>query len=328
MNRHGQIAVTPETHFANMVVPRFFPIKAEVWNRHGATAGGFIAYMIQSTRLADLQVNPDAITKRMVRRAMAPASVLRSVLEEYAAVRNKAIVVEKTPGHELCLETLLEWFPNAKFVWVIRDGRDAVLSMRDMPWGANSLWELCVRWRHSMVEALSFEMKHPERVFRARYEALVDNPERELVPLHAFLGVSFDCRQLHPEQMSDVIPPYEKGWKRKANEAIDPRRAQAWRRRASAKDLLLMNCLMGGLLEKLGYSDCSVARFGPHALILRTLADVSLGLMLQRHIFPATRALYQIGRDSIGVIRRMRRASHRMLWAAPCWASATEQIPM
>ena len=43
-------------------------------------------------------------------------------------------VVEKNPNHTWIAETLLSVFPDAKFVMIVRDGRDTALSLSEKPW--------------------------------------------------------------------------------------------------------------------------------------------------------------------------------------------------
>lgn len=43
-------------------------------------------------------------------------------------------VIEKNPNHTWIAETLLEAFPDARFVMIIRDGRDTALSLFEKPW--------------------------------------------------------------------------------------------------------------------------------------------------------------------------------------------------
>jgi len=57
----------------------------------------------------------------------------KSIQREYSIYSNKAkkpIVLEKSPGHELNVRIVVRIFPDAKWIHVVRDGRDVTLSIR------------------------------------------------------------------------------------------------------------------------------------------------------------------------------------------------------
>lgn len=294
LNRHSQIAVTPETHFAIEMVHRFSSDWLELCDRPGATPEPFIRYLLYHTRLSDLRLDPAAVTTRLGEQALTPSNVFRCIMEEYAAVRTKPRVAEKTPGHVLHLEELFGWYPNAKFIWVVRDGRDVVRSVRQLPWMSDPWWKICFRWRRNVSEALRFQRTHPGIMHAVRYEALLRDPEREVRRLHDFLAIPFEPQQLRETPTSDVIPEWEIPWKSKANQPIDTSRAGAWHREASDRELCHLNCIMGRYLKKLGYPNTSVMRFGPQAVLLSVLVDLGFGLMLGKHVYRFARPLYRL----------------------------------
>lgn len=224
LDRHSEVAVPPETHFAARVVPYAFPESSKISSGIEALPVQAVRDLLHRTPLNDLKLDPAAVIMRLRGCPASPATLLRSVLEEYAARRNKPKVAEKTPGHELYVEQLSAWFPQARFVWIVRDGRAVVKSQRRMHWIHEPIWQLSLHWRRSAIQALRFEAAHPDNIFRVRYEDLLRDPHRTLGPLHRFLGIRLEPQQLRPNGPSGVIPACENGWKMKANQPIDVRR--------------------------------------------------------------------------------------------------------
>lgn len=114
----------------------------------------------------------------------------------------KARWVEKTPKHVVCLGYLLGAFPNARFIHVIRDGRDVACSLRNHPKAAfrngkivplntNNPIPKCIdRWVHDTSAGLAYR-GHP-RLLEVRYEALVADPSATVRTVCEFLGEAFD----------------------------------------------------------------------------------------------------------------------------------------
>jgi hypothetical protein len=116
---------------------------------------------------------------------------------------------EKTPWNVLEFDALLEMLPGARFVEVVRDPRAVV----------NSMLNVAARYRQRGLEPLDFianlnsiiqtlikainagyaaYQKHPDRVFRLKYEDLVLSPEPTTRKLFDHLGIEWDSRVLFP----------------------------------------------------------------------------------------------------------------------------------
>lgn len=110
--------------------------------------------------------------------------------------RASAVFCEKTPQHVLSLPALATWFPHAKFVHIVRDGRDAFASARRHPNVPQRLnvryfaryWRKCVRSRLDLGQ-------HP-RIVDVKYEDLCAAPEAVGAFVMNFLGLPFHTSQL------------------------------------------------------------------------------------------------------------------------------------
>lgn len=100
--------------------------------------------------------------------------------------------VEKTPLHIHCLPRILEWFPEGKFLLIIRDGRDVACSIRDR---TGSLTGGVERWVEDNLAGRPF-WEHPN-VHCLRYERLVSDFDGTLGRVAEFLGESFEENMRH-----------------------------------------------------------------------------------------------------------------------------------
>jgi hypothetical protein len=87
-------------------------------------------------------------------------------------------------------------------------------------------------------------------IYKVYYENLLHEPQSELMKLHDFLGVDFEPGQLDPHHHTEVVPRWERGWKEKATQEIDPTQAGTWRQKADKKQVRLDELPLGALSEK------------------------------------------------------------------------------
>ncbi len=188
----------------------------------------------------------------------------------------KTVLVEKTPRHVHAMETIAALLPAARFIYLVRDGRDVAISlMRRSP----SLEAGIERWLTDNNAALAAMERFPERVVVLRYEDLVADPAASLGALCDFLGVPYDEAMLRYHEI-------ERSWFVGKEEAALPvaeltggkrhlaRRERqigqplfnaggAWRE-LSPDDQRRLNEAMGPLLARFGYAGAAplLARFG------------------------------------------------------------------
>ena len=239
LDRHSEIAVTPETAFYDEIVPNLRPGDGAHLRQ---LLGGW-------TRPAELGLNVD----RVVRHCgpdPSPLHLLGGMLELYARDRGKAHCGEKTPQHLRHVPRILADFPNARVLCLLRDGRDVVLSLRSMPWRPEN-WSAVDAWLDAVRLSELFAAQYPACFLVVRYEDLVAQPEKTLVSVMDFLGLPFEAGGLVPGP-PDVVLRRSLEWKGLALGPIDRNLAQ--HRRRSAGDLDLLNDVLGPVLKRLGYS--------------------------------------------------------------------------
>src|SRR5262249_17026447 len=133
------------------------------------------------------------------------ARLVSGIFDAYGEENHKPFVGNKTPDFVRQIPTLRMLWPAAKFVHLIRDGRDVCLSLinwkrkaakmakRFSTWAddpvppAAEFWKWHVRLGREAGRELGREL-----YYEVRYEALVAQPEQECVKLCAFLGVPYE----------------------------------------------------------------------------------------------------------------------------------------
>jgi protein-tyrosine sulfotransferase len=188
----------------------------------------------------------------------------------YRLARGRRRWAEKTPLNVRYIDWILERFPEARFVHVIRDGRDVVCSMRQHPdrrW-VDGAWEkvhrplsldqYARRWVLD-TEAGIAHRGHP-RYLEVRYEDLVQDPVSVLGDLLDDLGETLDPAILvEPDtgtSASDAAAPQmASGTRHHAGTAISTRSMGRWRTDLTPEERALVQGIAGATLTRLGYPD-------------------------------------------------------------------------
>jgi hypothetical protein len=105
--------------------------------------------------------------------------------------------LEKTPAHSLWIREILDLFPDARFINIIRDGRDVVASLlaasksweNDFTHYAFSAARLWTKYVRAVERAR--ELVPKENFFDVRYEDLRRNPSEKLAMISRFLNLDW-----------------------------------------------------------------------------------------------------------------------------------------
>jgi hypothetical protein len=251
LGRHSALSMTPETFFMRMVDTKRPPQQF--------THEKLLDQLFDFSLTADLHLDRERMMQRFRQFSASYSALFRCVLEEYLAEHGagKSRIGEKTPRHLENVQTLLEWFPEARIVCIVRDGRDVALSLLNMPWNNEPrLRGVCLEWMRMLKLAEKWRGRYPQQFMMMRYEDLLDRPRDMLEQVDQFLGLAFEEQQLDPHfRPPNVVPASELGWKGQALEIVDPSRKATWKKKATAEQLVIMNTLMGDSLQRMGYGE-------------------------------------------------------------------------
>jgi hypothetical protein len=190
------------------------------------------------------------------------ADGLRLAFRLYARHHGKPRYGDKTPIHVLHVPLLADGFPEARFVHVIRDGRDVASSYLEQSFGPSTVAEAAIRWKRAIRRGRrGGRGLGPARYRELRYEELVEDPELHLRDVCAFLDLGFDPAMLryHEEDRVAAERPHYR------NVARPPTRGlRDWRREMSPDAVATFEAIAGGVLKDLGYPR-GAGRLGPEA---------------------------------------------------------------
>ena len=206
LGAHGELAVTPETHFLKRVDAEGL-LHAEGIDDFE----GFWSRYTGAWTFTDLGVEPGRVRALIESESggggPTPRGVFRAVLRAYGEAQGKRRVGEKTPGHHAYLGTLFGWFPEARVIEIRRDPRAVVASKLKSPWAkrrATGAGGRGVRGRslhraavHAEEWSAAYERNLPPwrddpRVCCVSYESLTEDPLEVLRVVCGHVGVGLD----------------------------------------------------------------------------------------------------------------------------------------
>lgn len=248
LSRHPRMAISGETHFLTLVYQerrrRAFGDLRQPENRRRLIQ----AYL--ATRRGQRQIGRGSaqLEERASREGDSWPSMFAAILKEHAESQGKARWGEKTPQHARFTETLLEWFPDAAILHVLRDPRDVVASLLRRPFASASVVVNARSWLRLNQAARRSSGRPGYRM--VRYEELVAQPEEKLREICRFLGEEYAPAMLLPEQ--EQIER-SSGMDR-FRTALTAERLGAWRQELSLAEAAQIEWVLGEQMEAFGYA--------------------------------------------------------------------------
>lgn len=136
----------------------------------------------------------------------APGNFLRSFVESQKRTSGKAMWIDTTPINLYRSEDLGRFLPGARFIHMVRDGRDVISSVLREPWGPTNYDEGLVWYRRRMTRILRNTNSLGSRVKTVSLEALaIEKRDQTLAEILDFLGLTEEAK-LRDYFETEVIP--------------------------------------------------------------------------------------------------------------------------
>lgn len=251
-----RVNIPPELHVVGRMLSTYRRYSYLAW---GELVALCLAQLQFHREFRHLQMDLSPVARDLRRLPRAERSfgrILHEVIAAHAATvgRNDADRYgEKTPNTTEEVFRLRYVLPRARFVHVVRDGRDVARSFAGA--GLFPLEEAAHLWVRRTSLVRRFAARHPDACLTISYERLVTDPDGTAGVIAAFLSIdpaSIDVDRLdHVAQMADV-----KAHDHHAQVAapIRPYRIGRWRDALTKDEIARLERIMGDELVRWGYS--------------------------------------------------------------------------
>jgi hypothetical protein len=246
LNAHPELAVPPESHF----------LRHAAQNPQRVAPSRLVETALASDRFAQWGVDPRIVrtdAASLPPRTLAEAADL--IFSAYASAHGKPRWGDKTPPYVMCIDGLASILPDARFVHLIRDGRDVAQSFSGVDFGPpkDPVAQAYYWRRHVTAGRRSGARLGPDRYLEIRYEDLVEDPERQLRSICAFVDLPFDEVMLrYRETVPRAVPSGDRAHQANTEKPI-MKGIRDWRTSMASQDVAAFEAVAGDLLAALGY---------------------------------------------------------------------------
>lgn len=184
LDAHPDLAIPPETHF----IPDMTLKYGEAVNPREC----FLQTIMSRPRWPDFHIDGELLKQRIADiNPFNLSDALRAFYRMYAERFGKPRWGDKTPPYIVSMSLIQKLLPEARFIHIIRDGRDVALSINHLWWGPNSIQETA-KWWMSRINEARRQVNDLQYYLEIRYEDLVLETEFTLRKLCNFIDLSWD----------------------------------------------------------------------------------------------------------------------------------------
>jgi hypothetical protein len=247
---HSRLYVTPETWFIGPLVHEL-PLTGELNPAQVERAVGLI---VADYRWPDMEMSADNLfcaARQMLQPRL--ADIINLVYTEQLTRAGKARCGDKTPIYIEIVEELIALYPGAKFIHLIRDGRDVAISRIDAGWeryyeNSRFTWTQTMRWREQYANK-----PFAGQILEVKFEDLVVDLEPTVRRICRFLGEEFEPAMLEWQHLVELVPTRERGIHGRVTRPVSDDAIAVWQSRLTTFECFAIESCLHKELEQLGY---------------------------------------------------------------------------
>jgi hypothetical protein len=265
-----------EAHSQIAMVPELFWVTDQVRSKGGLklkepVTQEMISKLVMHKRFPQLGIDADEFLE-LYKSEATYGEFVGLIFDLYGRRSHKQFVGNKTPDYVQNIRELHEQWPSARFVHLIRDGRDVCLSIMDwkkadrttgryIPFSEDPVSTTALYWKRKVMLGQQVGRSLGQDLYyELRYESLIANPETQSKKLCDFLQIPYEEKMI---RFYEHRPDTEKArnansWKPVTWGLRD------WHTQMHAPDLERFEAAAGDLLDGLGY-ERSLAQIKPDA---------------------------------------------------------------
>lgn len=247
---HPRCFTTPESHFFYQLLQHR--------DRHGEILwGDFVAIVERHTFYATWEIDPDWASYAAAGSAIDLADGVRWLvwqykLKHYSGKQDVTHWVDHTPENVLHSHSLLNLFPQSRFLHLKRDGRACFASVKDLNWGPNSPTMAANWWLKYVGMGDATLAAFPGRCSEIYYEEFVQNYPRSLEILLSTvsLPVAAEAKASDNNPLPGDLLDYQHSL---VTKRPDPARLHSWRDELKFVEVVRFDAVATNMLKLNGY---------------------------------------------------------------------------
>lgn len=201
-----------------------------------------------------IDLNPQAVLDRM--NGTSFWQLFKALNDIYAEEKGQAFWFSKEPSMFEHIYEIKMHMPNAKFIYMVRDGRDVAASVLRGGVQASHIYDAANRWVESQRYCMN-AFSDPvikDSTFMLKYEDLITDSESIVKNLMEFIGLDFESSQMEFHQKKEIIKHSSKSefWKN-ISKPIDSSNMGKYRKTLKARQIEIFESTAWEEMRALGY---------------------------------------------------------------------------
>ncbi len=261
LNSHAEVTVPPECGFV-----QWWYNKYKNWSLNDTSSSKrieeYVTDILSSKKIEDWGLDKEQLIALIQEKKPTNYQELSLVIYRSYNNNKEGLIGDKNNYFIHHLDEINLIFPKAKYIHLIRDGRDVACSYLALnklktksvyvPKVANSITDIAKEWSENTEEIEAF--LENENSLLIRYEDLLTNTQKTLQLVCDFLVIEFDGNMLnyYKEKHHDE-PASTMDWKLKTLEKVDSTNFNKYKKLLSKGEIALFEGIANTQLKKFGY---------------------------------------------------------------------------
>lgn len=264
---HRDISIPPESGYILWLKDKYRYWSGE--SNYKPNVDSFLSDLFQAKKFDTWKMSRSALKAEILKRKPSSYAELIAVVNIcFADKFDKNIRVwgDKNNYYLDHIDEIRGLFPSAKFVHIVRDGRDVACSYREVmgrfsgkrfsPELPIAIGDIANRWSDDVIKSHSQLQKKESYSFCIRYEDIVDDPTGQLTSLCENIGLQFDSNMINFWKYNRDIalePEETMHWKKKTINPIDSNSVGRYRSMLTKDEISEFNSIADEALKLFQY---------------------------------------------------------------------------
>ncbi len=259
LNAHSEIAIPDEiNYFYGFYTPKS---GYENWDTPAFSDESYTSFVdrfLEDNRSVVPGLDLEAIRTDILEGPTTFRRPYRTLLERWAEHQDASRWGEKTPGNIYHANILIDMFPDAQFIHVVRDPRAGVASMKrvsffldDVPFNALYRRKIMTHGRTWFFRSVPASQR-----IEIRYEDLVTDTEETLQSLCTFLELPYEPSMLrfHVDAEAYMLDEAASSYNEAATEPISDEKVDEWKSQLTDEEIAIVETVCRDQMEEFDYS--------------------------------------------------------------------------
>ncbi len=263
---HSKIMIPPESHFFLWLSDKYC-----AWKGDSSVLNKFYQDLYASRKFETWDLNPVILQETVEKNKPGTyAQLITCVFLAYATKEGKEDIRYWGDKNKLWKEKvplIPGFYPDARFIHIVRDGRDVACSFRELatkkfdsayaPKLPTEIDKMADRWAKNVEFLDGFFAGLPQdQAATIRYEDLISNPGRTLMDMTGFLDLDYEeeIERYYDNKFQQFKEPEEIAqWKEKLKQKPDPSNIGKFKSMLSAREIKEFGEIGEAMLRKYNY---------------------------------------------------------------------------